>query len=140
MQPVEIEFVSDPDDMTWHGLIESRLLPLARKAGLDDLATFALQLALVEAVNNVIKHAYYNRVGEPISIRGMQSLEALLFELRDRGVPMPQPLPAGHAQATDAPGGRGWQIIRASFPAVSYTRTDGTNVLTLARPTNTAPS
>jgi serine/threonine-protein kinase RsbW len=134
MHRVEIEFTSHPDEMGWHVLIEERLLPLAREAGCDELAIFGLQLALVEAVNNVIEHAYAMQSGGVIGISGEQREATLCFELRDQGVPMPMPLPSGEPAPTDAAGGRGWQIIRANFPTVEYARLDGSNLLTLCRP------
>ncbi len=134
MQRTEIDFASDPKDTAWHGLIERRLLPLAHAAGFGDLVQFGLQLALVEAVNNIIEHAYDMTPGQPIAIRGECAADALRYQLRDRGRPMPLPLPSGAPAAPDAAGGRGWQIIRAGFPDVSYSRCDDVNQLTLSRP------
>jgi serine/threonine-protein kinase RsbW len=134
MQRVEIDFTSDPASTAWHGLIEERLIPLARVAGFGDLTVFGLQLALVEAVNNIIEHAYGMQAGECIVIRGEHDATALRYQLRDRGRPMPLPLPTGAPAAPDAAGGRGWQIIRAGFPDVTYARRDGLNLLTLSRP------
>jgi anti-sigma regulatory factor (Ser/Thr protein kinase) len=72
--------------------------------------------------------------GQPIGLAGDCDASTLRFELRDQGCPMPLPLPSGAPAAPDAPGGRGWQIIRAGFPEVSYKRHDGVNLLTLSRP------
>ena len=134
MQRTEIDFTSDPDDIAWHGLIERRLMPLAHAAGFSELTLFGLQLALVEAVNNVIEHAYTMAPNQPIAISGECTKGTLRFQLRDRGRPMPLPLPSGVPAAPDASGGRGWQIIRAGFTEVSYARRDGVNLLTLSRP------
>ncbi|NBC15151.1 MAG: ATP-binding protein [Gammaproteobacteria bacterium] len=134
MQRVDIAFSTDPDDMAWHGLIETRLMLLARAAGFDELEIFGLQLALVEAVNNIIEHAYDLQPHQPVAISGECSATELLYQLRDHGRPMPLPLPSGEPAAPDAAGGRGWQIIRASFPGVAYARHDGVNLLTLRRP------
>ncbi|MCG6943172.1 MAG: ATP-binding protein [Thiohalocapsa sp.] len=139
MQRAEIDFTSDPDNTAWHGLIEQRLIPLARGAGFDELVLFGLQLALVEAVNNIIEHAYDMARGQPIAISGECAADALRYRLRDRGQPMPLPLPPGAPAAPDASGGRGWQIIRAGFPDVSYTRRDDINLLTLSRPVPEKP-
>jgi serine/threonine-protein kinase RsbW len=139
MQRVEIEFTSDPDSTAWHGLIDLRLIPLARAAGCDDLEVFGLQLALVEAVNNIIEHAYGMQPEQRIAITGECDAGTLRFQLRDRGRPMPLPLPSGAPAAPDASGGRGWQIIRAGFPDVSYVRRDGVNLLTLSRPVPATP-
>jgi serine/threonine-protein kinase RsbW len=139
MQRVDIDFTSDPGSIAWHGLIEQRLMPLARAAGFSDLAVFGLQLAIVEAVNNIIEHAYRMEPGQCIAIRGEHDTAALRYQLRDRGVPMPLPLPTGAPAAPEAPGGRGWQIIRAGFPDVTYARRHGINLLTLSRPVPAPP-
>jgi serine/threonine-protein kinase RsbW len=134
MQREAIQFTSDAQDMAWHALIEARLMPLARAAGCDDLVVFGLQLALVEAVNNIVEHAYRLTPGLPIAVTGERTADALRCELRDEGVPMPLPLPSGEPAPAEADGGRGWQIIRAGFADVHYARVDGVNVLTLSRP------
>jgi serine/threonine-protein kinase RsbW len=109
-------------------------MALAQAAGLDDFSCMGLQFALVEAVNNIIEHAYANERGKPIDLAGTHTLQHLTFVLRDRGIPMPLPLPDGSPADPMAESGRGWQIIRAAFPDVRYERIDGENVLTLTRP------
>ncbi|WP_058557128.1 ATP-binding protein [Thiohalocapsa sp. ML1] len=138
MQREDIHFSSDPQGMAWHALIEARLMPLARAAGCNDMEVFGLQLALVEAVNNIVEHAYRLTPGQPISVGCECTPAALRFELRDEGMPMPLPLPSGEPAPAEADGGRGWQIIRAGFPDIHYERVDGVNRLTLIRPLPTA--
>jgi len=81
-----------------------------------------------------MEHAYANERRRPIDVSGRQDPRCLTFVLRDRGIPMPLPLPDGSPADPMAESGRGWQIIRAAFPGVCYERIDGENVLTLTRP------
>lgn len=134
MTSLHIQFPSDPTDSGWHAALESPLTALVQAAGLDELVAMGLQFALVEAVNNIIEHAYANAPGQPIELAGTYDSQRLTLVLRDRGVPMPLPLPDGSPADPMAESGRGWQIIRAAFPDVCYERIDGENVLTLARP------
>jgi serine/threonine-protein kinase RsbW len=101
---------------------------------LDEIAGIGLNFAVIEAINNVIEHAYVNTAGKPIELRGHHERDRLMLVLRDWGRPMPLPLPDGSPADPMAESGRGWQIIRAAFPDVRYERTDGENVLTLIRP------
>jgi serine/threonine-protein kinase RsbW len=131
---LHIRFTTDPAGFGWHAKLESELAALARSAGLDEIAEMGLNFALVEAINNVIEHAYVNTAGKPIELHGHHDGDRLTLVLRDRGLPMPLPLPDGAPVDPMAESGRGWQIIRATFPHVRYERTDGENVLTLIRP------
>lgn len=134
MNRVELEFKSDPADMDWHEQIATRLLPLPRAAGLADAELTALHVALVEAVNNIIEHAYAMQPGGSIVIQGECKPHELCFALQDEGIPMPLPLPTGELPDLDADGGRGWLIIRHSFPEIRYERRGHSNLLTLCRP------
>lgn len=120
--------------MGWHQALEPQLTALAQAAGLDELSAMGLRFALVEAVNNIIEHAYANERGKPIDLSGTQDVLNLTFVLRDSGLPMPLPLPDGSPADPMSESGRGWQIIRAAFPEVCYARIDGESVLTLTRP------
>ncbi|MCF7982769.1 MAG: ATP-binding protein [Thiohalocapsa sp.] len=131
---LRIDFESDPEDLTWYALLEKELMTLARTAGLEDMAAMAVLCAVVEAVNNIIEHAYEGEKGKPIKIAGTHEETSLKIELRDRGKPMPLPLPTGTPADVMATSGRGWQIIRAAFTQVSYERVNDENLLTLTRP------
>ena len=131
---LHIRFTSDPSGLGWHAELEPELVTLVRSAGLDEIAGICLNFAVVEAINNVIEHAYANRPGGPIELHGHHDDKRLTLVLRDRGLPMPLPLPDGSPADPEAESGRGWQIIRAAFPDVRYERIDGENALTMIRP------
>jgi len=134
MTTLQLRFLSDPASADWHLPLEAQLSALTQAAGLDEMAAISLQFAAVEAINNVLEHAYGGEVGRPIELLGDADPTRVCLTLRDQGGPMPLPLPDGRPAPAGAESGRGWQIIRAAFPDVRYERVDGTNELTLIRP------
>lgn len=134
MSRISIDLASDPADLDWVGTVLERLTAVAAQAGLQGLPAMLLPSAVVEAINNIIEHAYGNRGGGPIHLRIDHDAAALTVELRDRGAPMPLPLPSGDLPDDAADSGRGWRIIRSVFPRVIYQREDGENRLTLVLP------
>lgn len=107
--------------------------------GTDDAGKALREIALVEALNNIVHHAYGD------SSTGTIQIEVLCFEnetqvkLRDFGRPAPYGLfsvrtsaPAGMVDAAEpAESGRGIGLILACTSAVSITRDDNSNVLTM---------
>jgi serine/threonine-protein kinase RsbW len=134
MPSLSLRFDSDPDDLGWYATLQEELPAFTAAAGLDGITAMLLVSAVVEAVNNIIKHAYRNAHGRPIELLAVYQAPALSVELRDHGGPMPLPLPSGDLPDDDAESGRGWRIIRSVFPEVRYRRDGGENVLTLILP------
>jgi serine/threonine-protein kinase RsbW len=102
----------------------------ARQAGLSDAGAIDLELAIVEAANNIVLHGYAGRAGE---IEMLACLDGGLgVELRDTGIPIPPErlADAPHA-AVDAEHGRGLAIIRACVDRMEYASAGGVNCLTL---------
>ncbi len=135
---LRLKFASDPHDATWHEQVQDAFAAMAFEVGVDGLEAVLLPTAIVEAINNIIEHAYQCASGEPILIEAEHDALVLSVLLRDRGAPMPQPLPSGTLPEASAEGGRGWRIIRAVFPKVHYERVAGENLLRLVRPLNNA--
>ena len=112
--------------------LHSSLDALFRDAGLDDSAANKLIIAVIEAVNNIVKHGYRNEPGHPITIRWRCSHDSIDIEIRDRA----QPPPVGFLEHADMPppgaeSGRGVPLIRACTQSASYARDGDENVLTL---------
>lgn len=131
---LRLEFASDPHDLAWHEQVQDAFAAIALEVGIHGLEAILLPTAIVEAINNIIEHAYQSTSGEPILVEAEHDALALSVLLRDRGAPMPMPLPSGALPETSAEGGRGWRIIRAVFPEVHYQRIAGENLLRLVRP------
>ena len=107
------------------------------QVGLDDASCGKIEIALAEALNNVVEHAY---AGTPGAIRmEMTHTEGdLQVTLRDKGAALPRLRPpAGHPPALhderDAlpEGGFGWFLIRNLTRGLHYAHDAGENRLTL---------
>jgi serine/threonine-protein kinase RsbW len=101
-------------------------------ARLPPAAMAQVELALVEAVNNVIAHGCPGRTDARIGIRLRVRGDALVIELRDPGIPLPA-LPGAAMPDSPAECGRGWPLIHACVDRVEYRSEDGSNVLTLGK-------
>lgn len=100
----------------------------------DDVSAYEMELCVVEAVNNVIEHAYDNQPGHAVYVVATVEDDRLCFAIRDRGTPMdPTRLTAPAMGNGLEDGGRGLAIIRTLMNDVSYVSRDGMNVLTLTK-------
>ena len=79
----------------------------------------AVQLAFVEALNNVILHAYNNQADNDIIVQWHQENGHLRIEIIDYGLSMSS-LPAAVLPAYDAESGRGWWIIHSCVDDYYY--------------------
>lgn len=110
----------------------------AKDAGLDQKATYAVQLAVDEACCNIIDHAYGGEGIGDIQCSVQAGKDGLTVILIDRGQPyspekVPDPqlnLPLEKVK----PRGVGLYLIRKMMDKVSYaTKPDSTNVLTMVK-------
>jgi len=106
--------------------------------GLPPAAAGDVEIALAEAVNNVIEHAYCGRKGHKIAVRARLSKTALELTLSDNGRPLPgRHVPQGACPDLDRPrndlpeGGFGWGLIHQLTDHVRYERRKGQNLLSL---------
>ena len=77
------------------------------------------QRAAIEALNNVILHAYRNEPGHDITVRCYQENRRLRIEIIDDGISMSF-LPEPVLPAYDAESGRGWWIINSCVDYYYY--------------------
>ncbi len=78
-----------------------------------------MQLAVVEAINNIVFHAYNNQAGNPITVKWNNQNRQLLIEITDFGDSMEEP-PLPTLASFDAENGRGWWIINACVDEYHY--------------------
>ncbi|MBO7547115.1 MAG: ATP-binding protein [Bacteroidales bacterium] len=110
---------------------------IAEEASLDQSLAMSLNLALEEAVTNVIMYAYPAGSDGLVSIEAVIRDDALDFILSDSGVPF-DPTEAREADVTlpaeDRPiGGLGIFLVRNIMDEVTYRREDGKNILTMRK-------
>lgn len=104
----------------------------------NELDVFNIELCVVEALNNAIKHSYSSERGHQIDLHVAVSQNGLTVELRDSG----KELHVGGKPALDfdpasmhslPEGGMGMFIIYSLMDEVSYTVRNGMNVLSMTK-------
>lgn len=96
-------------------------------------AVFQLNLALEEAVVNVMNYAYPGKEGMPVRLTAERQDNEVIFTLEDDGVafdPTQAEEPDISLAVEDRPiGGLGIFLVNQIMDKVSYARVGGTNVL-----------
>lgn len=110
---------------------------IAEELELDMEVTMGLNLALEEAVVNVMNYAYPKDTQGEILIDAMSDDNSLKFVITDEGVAF-DPTAKGdvdiNLSAEDRPiGGLGIHLVRQLMDSIEYERKDGRNVLTLSK-------
>lgn len=111
--------------------------------GTSPQATDEIELAVVEAVNNAIEHAYGSESGGSIEVVLEADRAGLRVEVRDEGIAIPLgvleqagPTRFDCADTNSLPeGGMGLHVIKQLMDEVHYQSYDGRNVLRLLRRT-----
>lgn len=111
---------------------------LCEELGVGPALVFNLNLALEEAVTNVIMYAFPQEELHTFTLRARKEGAVLSFELQDGGAPFD---PTTEAPETDTTlsaeerpiGGLGIFLIRQIMDTVSYRREDGCNILTMTK-------
>lgn len=109
---------------------------LGEKIGFPTKALMQLQVALDEALSNVIKYAWPDGGSHQFRVRIEQRESDIAIAISDDGLPFdpraqPPPGPAGGRRPR--PGGVGIQMIRQLVDAFDYARIDGLNCVTLTK-------
>lgn len=104
---------------------------------LDMSLTMSLNLAIEEAVVNVMEYAYPAGTSGEVNVSIQSDGKSLTFVISDSGVPF-DPTAQGEVDTTltaeERPiGGLGIHLVRQIMDSVNYERTDGKNILTLRK-------
>ena len=107
------------------------------ETGLDMSVTMRLNLAIEEAVVNVIHYAYPPGTVGDVAIEAKAGSHFITFVVRDSGVPF-DPTARGEVDTTlcveERPiGGLGIHLVRQIMDEICYERLDGQNVLTISK-------
>lgn len=104
----------------------------------DDVAAYKIEVAVAEAINNVIKHAYGLERDHEIEIEMSLSSERVIFTIYDTGKAMQFPEVSGiNYDPGDRPrlpeGGMGIPLMKSIMDHVSYSRREGKNCIILCK-------
>lgn len=92
-----------------------------------------IELSVVEALNNTVKHAYGEQKGQPIKLIWSEYSDTIQIEIHSWGKPMKR-IPPGELPPAESENGRGWYIIKSCVDQfVCYAMEDGTNVVKLVK-------
>lgn len=118
------------------GLVGLAVQTLCSDLGLNKVEAYRVQLCVVEAVTNVVKHAYNCQPGHEVTITISINPDRISFRIRDTGKALKlmsrKPLEFDPADRAGLPErGMGLHIIRQVMDEVDYHTVDGTNILTM---------
>lgn len=110
---------------------------ICTEEGIDEMTILGINLALEEAVVNVVNYAYPEGTVGDIEMEVNADAKAITFILRDHGKPF-DPTAAKEVDITLSAeerqiGGLGIHLIRNYMDEVKYDYRDGQNVLTLVK-------
>ena len=119
-------------------LVGSAVRGIANTLCIDSTTSYQLELCIVEAVNNDIKHAYHCQAGHSVEIDVLLYPDRLTFKIYNRGESMNPakiaPFSFDPSNAENLPeGGMGVYILHALMDEVHYKTINGQNVLTLVK-------
>ena len=95
------------------------------------------EIAVIEALTNIVRHGYRESPGHTIDVRADVTGKDVVVELRDTGIAIPEGVfVAPHAQADtigdiDAEHGRGIALVVQCAKSVYYRSEHNINVLTM---------
>lgn len=111
---------------------------MCRSLSLLQVDAYQVELCVVEAVTNAIKHAYNNQPGFSVQINFAVYSDKLVINVCDEGRPMPAlVVPSLDFDPTDLEhlpeGGMGLFLIHQIMDEVTYVSQHGKNVLTMVK-------
>ncbi len=140
LRKVKVIIESELDDIPLVGIAVNRFCSYAAFSETD---AFNIELCVIEAVTNSIKHAYGEKVGQEVIVIFTLSDREAVFEICDKGRPMdPERLKkadlsqthcAAQSIETVAECGRGLGIMKEVMDGVDYRSENGTNCLILRK-------
>ena len=110
---------------------------VSEHARLDHALSMNLNLALEEAVSNVLLYAYPHSTGGDVTVEAVVWNDRIDFRVIDSGIPFDPTLtpdPDLSADVKDRPiGGLGIYLVKRIMDQVTYARKDGQNILSMTK-------
>ena len=108
----------------------------AQEWGIATRPLFQIQLAVDEAISNIVNHGYSGKGGDIILRLGVEGHDVWV-EIRDRGIPFdptasPEPRLNGELE-TRARGGMGIHLMRQAVDEMRYWRVGEMNILRMVK-------
>jgi serine/threonine-protein kinase RsbW len=121
--------------------LSTRLRELCAHDGFSEIEASMIELAVVEAITNVIEHAYHGRPDGIVGVSASIDERGVRIEVADTGeapdparlVATDQPDPDPLDRESLAEGGRGLGIIRGVFDEVTFARHGNRNTLVMTK-------
>ena len=125
-----------PNDPEAFRRAEAQILEAIRSCGYPDASTFAVRLALEEAVVNGFKHGNRGREGSTIQLRWTVGPKRVWIEVEDQGNGFePERVPDPRApENLERPSGRGIMLMRAYMSSVEYNEAGNKVTMVYERP------
>ena len=119
-------------------LLGNAIQGLMRAASLDETTAFQLELCVVEAATNAIRHAYDGAPGNEVEVTAELASDRISFSVCDSGKTHPafdELAPPFEWQSIDQipEGGMGITIIKETMDEVRYSSGQGRNCLTMTK-------
>jgi serine/threonine-protein kinase RsbW len=122
-----------PADLQLLGVVRAWVRRRAERGEFSDRDLADIELAVTEAVSNVIRHAYREDSGRQIRIRADLDGARFVMSIRDTGPPF-SGIPASSELESPEGGGYGLGLISSVMDDATWTRLpDGRNELRLVR-------
>lgn len=132
-----VRYISFDNDINQIPRLEDYIEAIAATKSIDGGTAMALNLALEEAVSNVMMYAYPQEERGSINLKAILHADSIEFVLSDNGVPFdPTASPdVDTSLGVDerAIGGLGIHLVRNIMDEVRYARRDGMNILTMIK-------
>lgn len=118
--------------------VQDAVHDVCEQCGVEDDTRYDVELCVVEATTNVIRHAYKGRSGEKVSVTISADDDQIVIEVADRGelgFLCVRPIMIESSDIPSLPeGGMGLAIIRSVMDEVSYCSSkDGRNVFLMKK-------
>lgn len=122
-----------PSDLAELGRARAFVRERAQRAGFASPTLGEIDLAVTEAVSNVIRHAYGGDASQELALQVTVQGTTLVVEVVDQGA-TPEGLPEEDPDLDDpGPGGYGLYLIRTVMDEVRWSREPQGNVLRLTK-------